>query len=292
MNADQIAYWNSAAGERWLRFQHRMDALFEPITTAALARAAARGGEHVIDIGCGCGETLLHLARAVGERGSVLGVDVSQPMLGLAAERVAAEDLRNVRVALADAAAYAFEPRADLVFSRFGVMFFDQPSLAFANLGRALRPGGRLSFVCWRSRDDNSWASLPLHAALPHLPPLEPVDPSAPGPFAFAEPERLRTILWDAGFAQVSLDRFDVKVNIGGELPSAIDLSTQMGLLGRLFATVDAATQHRIRDAVARALEPHTTPQGVMLDASVWLVAAIKRTPGGAEATTVGPAPT
>ena len=180
-NAAQIAYWNSEAGPRWVAMQERMDAMLAPLMTAALDRARPAVGETVLDVGCGCGATLLALADRVGPDGSILGVDISAPMLDRARERVRDSAMRNVRLTLSDAAVHAFEPGAfDLAFSRFGVMFFDDPDRAFANIRSALAATGRWAFVCWAPPRDNPWLTVPLTVARQHLPPQPESDPSAP----------------------------------------------------------------------------------------------------------------
>ncbi|MDF2901645.1 MAG: SAM-dependent methyltransferase, partial [Phenylobacterium sp.] len=190
-NADQIAYWNNAAGETWAALQDRLDRQIEPLGLRAIEAGAPQPGERVLDIGCGCGQTSFELARRVGPSGRVLGVDISAPMLEVARQR-AAGAAANVSFIEADAQTHAFQNGGfDLAISRFGVMFFDDPTAAFRNIGAALRPGGRLSFVCWRPMLENAWMATPLFAAMPLLPPLPPPDPAAPGPFAFADPERV-----------------------------------------------------------------------------------------------------
>ena len=186
-NAAQVAYWNDKAAVTWTALQDRLDAMFAPLTLRALDAASPKPGDHVVDIGCGCGATVLELASRVGPEGSVLGVDVSKPMAARARERIAAAKLGNAQIQVSDASVHNFEAgRADLLFSRFGVMFFADPSAAFTNLRRALRPGGRLLFAAWRPMAENSWFSVPLAAAADLLPPSPPLEPDAPGPFAFA----------------------------------------------------------------------------------------------------------
>ena len=145
----------------------------------------------MLDIGCGCGATLLELAGRVGPTGSVAGIDISVPMLGRARERLREHMLTNIQVMQSDAATHAFTPGAfDLAFSRFGVMFFDEPVAAFANIRSALAASGRLAFACWAPPQDNPWLVVPLAVARPYLPPQPETDPDAPGPFAFANPDR------------------------------------------------------------------------------------------------------
>ena len=147
-----------------------MDAMLAPLMTAALDRARPAVGETVLDVGCGCGATLLALADRVGPDGSILGVDISAPMLDRARERVRDSAMRNVRLTRSEAAVHAFEPGAfDLAFSRFGVMFFDDPDRAFANIRSALAATGRLAFVCWAPPRDNPWLTVPLTVARQHL---------------------------------------------------------------------------------------------------------------------------
>ncbi len=193
----------------------RLDRLFAGITEQAIAVAAPAPGERVLDIGCGCGATVLALATRVGANGHVLGVDVSAPMLEVARRRVAADGLSQAEVLLADAATHRFAAgQADLIFSRFGVMFFDAPVEAFINLRQALATGGRLFFACWRPFKHNDWFAVPFKAVVPHLPPQEKPEPDAPGPFAFADPERV-TILGLAGFSDVAIRPVDTMLTVG-----------------------------------------------------------------------------
>jgi len=174
-NADQVAFWNSPAGEKWVRNQAEMDMTLAPLTEMLLARAAPAPGQRVLDVGCGTGTTVLQLAGAVGPGGHVQGLDVSEPMLALARQRVAAAGAGNVDLVLDDAQTFAFDAGSrDLVFSRFGVMFFADPPAAFANLRRALVPGGRLVFVCWADLADNPWFKVPRDAAIARLGPVPP----------------------------------------------------------------------------------------------------------------------
>jgi ubiquinone/menaquinone biosynthesis C-methylase UbiE len=163
-NADQAAYWNGEAGARWVAGQDTLDTILAPTLKVLMDRAAVTGGERVVDIGCGCGISALELARRVGPGGRVLGVDVSAPMLARARQRATAD--LPLELVVGDATVHAFAPGwADLMISRFGVMFFAEPAKAFANMRRALRAGGRLVFACWREPARNTWMSLPLQEA-------------------------------------------------------------------------------------------------------------------------------
>jgi SAM-dependent methyltransferase len=277
-NAEQIVYWNEQAGPKWATLQDRIDQQIRPLGELAMARAALAAGERVLDVGCGCGDTTLALARRVAPGGSVLGLDISAPMLARAGERLAEAGLgAAASFVQADAQTHAFAPAAfDVLYSRFGVMFFADPPAAFTNLRRALRPGGRLAFVCWQAATDNPWMLVPMAAALQHLPPPELPAPGAPGPFAFADPERVRGILAAAGYADVSLEPVQMTLTIGGgDLDQTVDFLLQMGPTARaLRDTTDAAVVTRVAAAVREALLPYATPDGVRMDSASWIVTA------------------
>ncbi len=276
-NATQIAYWNDKASVTWTTFQERLDALFAPLTAIALDAAAAAPGERAIDVGCGCGATVLELARRVGASGHVLGLDVSGPMAARARERIAAAGLTNAEVQLSDAATCALpQDDTDLLFSRFGVMFFADPTAAFANLRRSMRSGGRLLFAAWRGLDDNPWFTLPLRAIQGLVPPEPPADPNAPGPLALADAERVRGILTAAGWRDVGAVRQDLPMRLAGpgQFDEAAEFATRVGPLARVLAEADAELHARARQAVRQALMSHDGPEGVSLNASIWLVSA------------------
>ncbi len=275
-NSAQIAYWNDRAGATWVAFQERLDAAFAPLTAAALQRAAPQAGEAAVDIGCGCGATVLELAQRVGPSGRVLGLDVSQPMASRARDRIAAAAIPNASVVVGDAAAHPFAADADLMFSRFGVMFFADPVAAFSNLRRGLKPGGRLLFAAWRPLADNSWFSVPLATALPLLPPQPPAEPNAPGPFAFADLGRVSAILTEAGWAAVQAEPVEAPIRIAepGQIADAASFAMGVGALARLLAEADDTTRSRVRAVLEDTLAAYDGPGGVCLGGSVWLVSA------------------
>jgi SAM-dependent methyltransferase len=160
----------------------------------------------------------------------------------------------------------------DAAFSRFGVMFFSDPVAAFANIRKALKPQGRLGFVCWRPFAENDWMKIPMDAAQPFLPPTPPADPTAPGPFAFADADRVRGILSQAGFADVTIDAFDARIG-GSSVEDTVSMTFRVGPLSRALAE----NRDRIPDvavAVRGAVEPFDTPAGVFMPAAVWIVQA------------------
>ena len=272
-NAEQIAEWNGALGQRWAAMRQEIDRVVTPFGAAALKAAAPQPGERVIDVGCGCGETSIEIARLVGPAGSVLGIDVSQPMLAVARSH---GQSANLSFQEADASGSPLPSGVDLLFSRFGVMFFSEPSAAFSHLRKSLRAGGRCVFVCWRTPRDNAWAMTPLAAARQALDITPPQsDPNAPGPFAFADEERLRTILSAAGFGNIELQRFDAAIFLGPTPRSAAEGAVQLGPVARLLREAGAEHLPIVVDAIERTLAPLAAPNGqVSLNGSTWIVAA------------------
>jgi SAM-dependent methyltransferase len=274
-NEDQRTRWNGIDGEYWTRHQDRMDRTLAPVTGPLLTFAAPRTGTTVIDVGCGCGATTIELARAVGPSGRAIGLDLSQPMLALAGERL--REFSQARCILGDAADLPLHDfGAELLFSRFGVMFFGDPVAAFANLRTGLAPGGRLRFACWRLISENPWLQIPLHAVYEHAPRLPKPDPEEPGPFAFADPERVTRILTMAGFAKPSFTRLDIQMDLaaGGTLDDAVSQSSDMGPARRALADQPDDIRDAALQSIRRALTPHLSPAGVNLPGAVWLVAA------------------
>ncbi len=269
----QVEFWNGAGGAKWLDQQTRTDAMLAPVADALLAAADIRPGARVLDIGCGCGATVLALATRVGPVGRVLGIDVSAPMLARARERAAGLD--QVELRAADAAAHRFEPASmDRLVSRFGVMFFGDPVAAFANLLQALKPDGRLVFACWRSLDENPWMKVPLKAAYAHVPPLPRPGPEDPGPFSFADPERVRRILAAAGFRAPALTPVDLALDLanGDGLDGAMAQVAQIGAASRALAEQPADVREAAFAEIRAALAPYASGASVRLPAAIWIV--------------------
>ncbi|MGH6888803.1 MAG: class I SAM-dependent methyltransferase [Rhizomicrobium sp.] len=272
-NAQQVEYWNGPVGERWARLQEQIDLHLSEITEAAIRFAAPKPGERVLDIGCGCGTATFLLAMKAGRKGTAAGIDISGPMLRLARARAMAQNAQ-VTFLEADASTYEFQPVFDLAFSRFGTMFFADPVRGLANIRAAFAPNGRLVFVCWRSFAENLWAAEPMEAARSLLPPQEPLDPFAPGPFAFADAGRLRGILERAGFAPIQIDAFDGPMNMGATPADAAAEALNIGPLARAATGLDEETREKIRRRVEAAYAACASPAGVKAPAACWFVRA------------------
>ncbi len=274
-NADQIAYWNGPGGQHWTDRQQAQDILLASISELLIDRARAKAGDRIVDVGCGCGATSIAFAQKVGGSGHVLGIDISAPMLARA-RQIAPAGL-PVDFVLADATVYPFDPASiDLLVSRFGVMFFAEPALSFANMRGALRPSGRLAFACWREPRENPWLMTPLQAVYKHVPKLPQPGPEDPGPFAFASEARVTRILREAGFSGIAMEPCDLSLDVAGGLgiDAAVEAALEIGPAARALDgqppdVISAATV-----SIREALKPFARGQSVPLPASVWIVTA------------------
>lgn len=275
-NVDQIRYWNEVMGLQWAALDVALSAQLRPLGLKALERLDVRLGERVLDIGCGGGETTADIARRVGPTGRVVGIDISELLAARA--RVAIADLPHAEIRVEDAQIASLEPEAyDALFSRFGVMFFSDPQAAFANMKRALRPGGRLTFICWRAFVDNPWSCVPA-MAVAELVPIKRPEPHVPGPFALADEKRVRGILENAGFVQVKHEALDEVLCVGGGEPinGTVAMLLRLGPAGGALrdANADPELMEAARAAIKKAILPYDSPQGVLLPSASWIVTA------------------
>jgi SAM-dependent methyltransferase len=274
-NADQIAYWNGPAGQRWSARQAAQDVLLAPVSDILLARIAAKPGDRILDVGCGCGGLSIALAAQVAPTGSVLGIDISAPMLERA--RDVAPSGVPVQFVLADATVHPFEQgRFDLLVSRFGVMFFADPVASFANMRRALKPSGRLVFACWREPRENPWMMTPLQAVYQHVPKLPPPEPDDPGPFGFSLEARVTRILREAGFRDVAMEPCALSLDIatGKGLEVAVQSALEIGPASRALQEHPPEVRAAATKSIRETLTPYLRGDSVALAGSIWLVTA------------------
>jgi SAM-dependent methyltransferase len=277
-NREQAERWNNRdeVGQ-WIDSKLEHDQMLDPFIETLIEGAQLGSGDRVLDVGCGSGATTIATARVVAP-GTVVGIDLSGPMLDLGRADAEKAGVHNISFQQADAQTYAFgDDPFDSVISRFGIMFFDDPVAAFRNLHAAARPGGRLAFVCWQLAGANEWLRVPSAAFTEHVPPQEVGGaPGTPGMFAFADPDRATSVLQEAGWHDVRTDDTHTPIYVGGHgtVEHAVDF-LRAGSIGRtLLSGADPDTQARAIEAVRAAFEPHHDGRGVRLDAAVWLVSA------------------
>jgi SAM-dependent methyltransferase len=266
-------YWNGRPANVWVTEAERFDSMLAPFGRRLLTAAVLKPGEQVLDVGCGNGAVSLEAARAVGRGGRVTGVDLSALMLGVARRR-AQEQRLDVHFVQGDAQTASFDQAFDVIVSRFGVMFFDDPEIAFANLATAARPGGRLCFVCWQEMFANEWIAVPAMAIAAHVGIPELPDPGAPGPFALADAQRTRGLLESAGWSEVTVEEHKDGMRIGRDPEDVVAfmLSDEMGR--RLVEGKNPEAVRTGTEAALEALRPYATPEGVVLGGAYWLVTA------------------
>jgi len=276
LNQDQSDYWNGEVGQRWALYHEALDTAFAPFTEALFARAALAPGARVLDIGCGAGDTALRAARQVGSGGHVTAADLSEPLLAVGRERAAREapGAAPIDWVRADAQDHAFGARFDHALSRFGVMFFEDSTAAFANIRRSLVADGRLTFLCWRNMAENAWVTLARDAVLPILPETEAPQPGAPGPFRFAAPETLLPILEAAGFHAIECEPVDRMMRVGDTPEAAADFVATRGPIARLLREREPDVKDAALKIITALFGDRFGSGPVELGAACWLVTA------------------
>jgi ubiquinone/menaquinone biosynthesis C-methylase UbiE len=271
-NEDQAKAWNGPSGAAWIDAQQVLDQMFRPIEALMAEAVFSAGASRALDIGCGTGSTTLAIARRLGTNGRAIGVDISEPMIAVA--RAAAERARvPASFIAADAQTYTFQPASiDMFVSRFGVMFFDDPVRAFANLRKAAAPNAVLQSVVWRAAADNPFMTTAERAAAPMLPDLPPRQPNAPGQFAFADTRRVQSILDESGWTKIDIQPLDVECTLPeSELNRYV---TRLGPVGMALREADERTRQKIADTVRAAFAPYVHGADVRFTAACWLVMA------------------
>ncbi len=278
-NEGQAAFWSELGGEAWVAYQDQMDRQLGVVGAAALSSLNVQIGESVLDVGCGCGATTLELSASVGATGRVVGLDLSIPMTQLAAQRLAQSGVHHGSVKVGDAQIVSVDEvggSVDAIFSRFGVMFFADPFAAFANLRSLTKSSGRLGFVCWQGAGKNRlFGDLGRELAI-LFPSPSPPDPHAPGPMAFADPDRIRSILTESGWSRIEIVGHVAPMQLFGttDFDVALEGSLRIGGASRVLQGADETMQRNVREAAKRVLESQWTNEGAVVDSATWIVTA------------------
>lgn len=274
-NAEQAEAWSGDDGRHWAAYADAHDEMSRQFSDALLSAADVDGGASVLDVGCGCGATTLEAAsRASG--GRAVGIDLSGPMLDVARRRADERGVANVTFVQGDAQTHRFEPESvDVVLSRFGVMFFDDPVAAFTNMRAAVRPSGRLAFVCWRDMLANEWIMVPGAAVAAHVGLPDMGEPGGPGPFAFADRARIEDVLSHARWTSITVDPLErVLLMPGRGADGTVRYMLDMPMVRRMLRGASQDAADRATAALRDALEQHAGPDGVRLRGAAWLVRA------------------
>jgi len=272
-NVEMAKAWDGHEGDLWTEHADRYDATGVHVWRAFVDRHPIGDGDRVLDVGCGSGEATRDAARLTPS-GHVLGVDLSARMLDLARQRSAEDGLTNVDYERADAQVHGFEQgRFDIAISSFGGMFFADPVAAFENVGRALRPGGRLAMLAWRELAQNEWITMLRHALAVGRQLGEPPI-SAPGPFGLADPDHVRRVLRSAGFDAIQLDPVDEPVYLGADADDAFSFVGTLGMVEGLTQDLDENDRNQALESVYRALAAHQTDNGVLVGSAAWMITA------------------
>lgn len=272
-NAQQADLWNDASGKAWVELQPVLDQVLEPFERLLADAVDPGAGGDVLDVGCGAGATTMAMARRIGVSGHCTGLDISRPLVDLATARAKAQGLANASFVRGDAQTHALDAaRFDAVISRFGVMFFDDPIAAFANVRQATRSGGKLAFVAWRSPTDNDFMTAAVRAAAPLLPPRPAFDPDAPGQFAFADAGKVERILQAGGWSAVGIERVDMACQMAEA--DLLAYVTRLGPVGAALREVDEATAAKVKAVLIPAFAPYLKDGTARFNAACWLVIA------------------
>lgn len=274
-NEEQRRRWDEEEGDHWVAEADHFDRMLGPYGDRVIAGLSPEPAEKVVDVGCGSGALALDVGARVGPQGHVLGLDLSGPMLSLARQRAGERGLGNVVFEKSDVQVHDFGAGGfDAVMSRFGVMFFDEPVVAFANLRSAMTPGGRLAFVCWQEPLQNDWLMVPAAVMLEFVPMPEMPAPGAPGPFGLADADRTRSILGDAGWTDVEVEPVEVEQWVGADAATAIGFISQTQISKLFLGETDDATKDKVWEKVETKLAEYATDDGIRLPGRSWLVTA------------------
>ena len=276
-NAEMAQAWDGGEGASWAANPSRYERASRLIWASFGSAVPVGPDERVLDVGCGNGKSTCDLAASALD-GSAMGIDLSAQMLANARRRASTAGLGNVEFVQGDAQVYAFAPGSfSLASSLFGAMFFADAVAAFANIGAALKPGGRLAVLAWRELARNTWVTIVRESlAAGRDLPVPPAD--APGPFSLASQARVESILTDAGFVDVALSSIDEPMDMGRDADDAFEFMSTVGMARGLMEDLDESARAHGLDLLRSAIESRVTADGVLFDGSAWLITA--RRPG------------
>lgn len=280
--SDFVKFWNEVLVPKFIKWKHVLVGGLSRHSDAVFPRLEVHPGERVLDAGAGFGDTACMLAERVGPAGEVVAMDCCDAFLDFGRKEAAEKGLKNVDFVVADVEIYPFEGDFDMVFSRFGTMFFSNPVAALRNMRKALKPGGRLTHIVWRDRADNPWLSSAKEVVLRHLPvPGADAQTCGPGPFSMADEEMVRAQMKAAGFEDIVFERVDAKVRMGDDIEDSIGFQIALGPAGEVVREAGDLALDRdeeIRRDLTELLKPHVSDDGVWMESSSWVISA--RNPG------------
>ena len=281
-NVGFVECWNEILTPKWIRFRHLLSGNGGIHSQIANVDFDIRPGDRVLDVGCGFGETSLHLGKTVGPEGEVVGIDCTNAFVDIARQELAESGLNNVRYEIGDAQVYELpENYFDVAHARFAIMFFDSAVRALRNIRSALKPGGKICMIVWRSLSDNPCWSTGKEVALQYLPPPgDNADTCGPGPFSMASEETDRAMLQAAGFPEIELfKQIDTDIQVGRTIEEAIDYQILVGPGGEIVREAGELGQQKlpeIRAELRRRMEPYLREEGVFMPSSTWAIMARK----------------
>ncbi|WP_428409000.1 class I SAM-dependent methyltransferase [Hyphococcus sp.] len=276
MTDQHIEDWNGEVGERWLKYLVPFESMISPINAALMKTAAFKPGEQVVEIGSGGGKSLVEIAKAVAPSGAVLGVDIAEILIEHSKKRAADAGVNNVDFKCADAQKAMIDAPRDRAFSSFGVMFFEDPDKAFANIRRWVKPGGDFTFSCWGPPDQNPWIGM-VGATVGKYVEMPERAADGPGPFRMADPEATKALLKRAGWKDVECTLWKGEQLLGGEgatPESAADFVLSALALGEPLEEAGPGVKEKARTEIVKALKPFYKDGSVRLDAAAWIVTA------------------
>jgi SAM-dependent methyltransferase len=272
VESEQARLWNGPSGQAWIDLQDALDRALQPFEVLLAEAVAAQSAQQVLDVGCGTGATTLAIARQLAAQGHGVGIDISDPMIAVARSRAEREGSR-ARFLCADVQTHPFEPAVyDCLVSRFGVMFFDAPVQAFANLRRAAKADASLHFIAWRSAADNPFMTTAERAAAPLLPALPARQPDGPGQFSFADRDRVRSILHDSGWRGIHIQPLDVTCTMPER--DFERYFTRLGPVGRALREADEPTRARVVATLREAFARYVHGDTVRFTGACWMIGA------------------